>query len=202
MILDIKYNGRPSWPKLTNGTRSIRTKDISPSFPIYRALHTGSPGIFNCSASLASSHSCSLSSVFTIATSPIPRGLTLPLLLPEHISLRSLNDIKTRWLGLLTSSILVKTGWSSRYLRFAHIRRSYSLALLKAAGSGPAIVPRVIDEMKPARRRMLRIPRLCLLWFKETSWRLARNAFWIFEQMSWGSGIPSGYNFVSVWLFS
>ena len=126
----------------------------------YRALHTTSPGILNCSASLASNHWCSLSAVLTIATSPIPSGFTCPLLLPEQIILIPCISKITLLLGLLMSSMALNTGWSSRYLSSAHMRRSDSFAALKSDGEGPATVPRVMEEMNPARRRMERMPRV------------------------------------------
>ena len=48
-------------------------------------------------------------------------------------------------------------------------------------------MPRVMDEMNPARRRILRIPSVWVLCVSGTvAWR-ARKAFWSLEQMSCGS---------------
>ena len=54
-------------------------------------------------------------------------------------------------------------------------------------GEGPAMVPRVREEMNPARRRTLRIPSVWVLCGREIMACLARKAFWILEQMSCGS---------------
>lgn len=89
----------------------------------HRARHTTSPPSPSRKASRASSHSCSLSSVCTTATSPIPRGFTCCALRPEHILRISSGDINIRLLGLLMSSMPFSTGRSSRYFRSAHIRR-------------------------------------------------------------------------------
>jgi len=129
----------------------------------HRALQMTSPDTFNRKASRASNHSCSLKFVLTIAISPNRNGLTNCALLPVEIARSSLVSIKTRLLGLLTTSMWLRTGLSSRYFSVAHIRRSVSLALWKATGSGSSTVPLVIFVMKPLRRRMDRIPRFVVV---------------------------------------
>ena len=131
-----------------------------PNLPIcYRARQITSPDKFSLSASLASNHSYSLLLVLTTAISPIPNGATCWALRPEQILRISPTSMNIFLLGRLISSILFRTGRSSRYLSSAQIRLRDSLASMKALGDGPSIVPRVTARMKPERRRMERIPR-------------------------------------------
>ena len=147
-----------------------------------------SPGIFSARASLASSHSCSLTLVRTMATSPMPRGFTCCVVRPEQMARRSERDMKTRLLGWLMSSMVVRTGWSLRYLRDAQMRWEERAVLEeKAEGEGPAVVPRVREEMKPARRRMERMPRDWVVCGRAREACRARKAFCSFEQTSCGS---------------
>ncbi len=67
------------------------------------------------------------------------------------------------------------------------MRRSLSFASGNDAGSGPAVVPRVSAEMNPARRRMLRMPRFCVLCGTARRACRARKAFWTIEQRLCGS---------------
>ena len=52
----------------------------------------------------------------------------------------------------------------------------------KSAGEGDAIVPRVKEEMKPARRRMERMPRFWEVCGTEIRACRARKAFWTCAQ--------------------
>lgn len=156
---------------------------------IHRALQTTSPGMPNCNASLASSHSCSFFFVRTTAISPIPKGFIVCALRPLHILLISPRSMKTRRLGKLMRLIYERTGLSSRYLSSAHIRRSASPTHSKSDGEGDAMVPRVMLLRKPARNRIERIPRFCVEWSTATKRCRARKAFWRRAQRSWGSGI-------------
>lgn len=82
-----------------------------------------SPDNFIWRASRASSHSFSLSFVFTTAISPNARGFIVWALRPEHSRRSSDGSKKIRLLGLLMSDMPRSTGRSSRYLRSAHILR-------------------------------------------------------------------------------
>ena len=123
------------------------------------ALQMTSPSNPNRTASLASTHSCSLFFVCTTATSPIPNGLTVCALLPLHILLISSNDNTFLKLGFDTACISFNTGRSALYLSSAQMRRSGSEAEAKAEGKGAWDVPRVSDWMSPDRRRTESMPR-------------------------------------------
>lgn len=56
-------------------------------------------------------------------------------------------------------------------------------------GEGDSIVPRVTLEMKPVRRRMLKIPRFCVVWSTAILWCRARKAFCMRAHRSYGKGI-------------
>lgn len=155
-----------------------------------RARQITSPSKFNCKASRASNHSCSLLFVRTTAISPMPKGLIVCARRPEQIRRSSPMSMKMRLLGLLMSSMSESTGRSSRYLSSAHIRRWASPTRRKSVGEGDSMVPRVTLEMKPVRRSMLRIPRFCVVWSTAILWCRARKAFWTRAHRSYGKGIP------------
>ena len=91
--------------------------------------------------------------------------------------------------GFEISSMFVRTGRSSRYFKSAHIMRFDSGAVCQALGSGAERVPRVIELIKPARRRTFKMPRFCTVWGTATWARRARNPFCIRAQRSCGRGI-------------
>jgi hypothetical protein len=160
------------------------------SIDSHRALHNTSPPSESRNASLISTNWCNLLRVLTTATSPISKGLiTHCALLPVHSRWISVVSMKMRLDGFEMSSMFIRIGRSSRYFKSAHIMRFDSGAVCQAIGSGTERVPRVIELIKPARRRTFRMPRFWTVCGTATWARRARNAFCIRAQRSWGRGM-------------
>lgn len=88
-----------------------------------------------------------------MTTSPNPKPATFFARFPCSNLPSSAFVTCTRRLGLLTRFIRLRTGCPLRCLCASHIRFAGGDSVAKSAGDGCVGVPRVIEEMKPCRKR-------------------------------------------------